>query len=279
MTADSSRAGGIALALGGGAALGWAHIGVLRVLEEAGVPVAAVAGTSIGALAAVCLAAGRLDVLETIARGTTRTRMLAYLDPHLRRGAWLGGRRIARELAEHLGDRTFEDLAIPAAAIAADLDTAEAVRLASGPVIPAVTASMALPGLFRPVTLGGRVLIDGGMLVNLPVGAARALAPGRPVVAVDLMGDYLGHVRATAGRGERSAFATLRSAFLMMMHQLERQSLALDRPDLVVTIPAGHRSTADFHRADELIGLGRAAANAALPGIRALAAVQEAGTP
>ena len=278
MTADDRRAGGIALALGGGAALGWAHIGVLRVLEEANIPIVAVAGTSIGALAGVCLAADRLDVLEKIARGTTRASILAYLDPHLRRGAWLGGRRIARELAQHLGDRAFEELAMPAAVIAADLDTAEAVCLASGPVIPAVTASMALPALFRPVKLDGRVLIDGGMLVNLPVGAARKLAPGRPIVAVDLMGDYLGHVRATAGPRERSALSTLRSAVLMMMYQLERQALALDPPDLVVTIPAGHRSTADFHRADELIELGRAAATAALLAIRALVPAQEAGT-
>lgn len=259
----------IGLALGGGAALGWAHIGVLRVLEEERIAVGAVAGTSIGALAAVCLAADRLDVLEGIARGATRRRIISYLDPHLQRGALLGGRRIARELALHLGARRFEDLAIPAAVIAADLDTGEEVRLASGTLVDAVTASMALPALFRPVRRNGRTLIDGGMVCNIPVAAARALAPDFPVVAVDLMSDYAGHVRGAAARGHRSALSTLRRAFLMMVRQLERQALALDPPEVLIALPVGHLSTGAFHRAEELIALGREAAIAALPAIRA----------
>lgn len=262
---------GIALALGGGAALGWAHIGVLRVLEEEGIAVGAVAGTSIGALAAVCLAADRLDALEAIARAATRRRVLAYLDPHLRRGALLGGRRIARELAEHLGPRTFEALRIPACAVAADLDTGAEVRLASGPLVDAVAASMALPALFRPVRRDGRTLIDGGMVANLPIAAARALAPGLPVVAIDLMGDFAGHVRAGGwDRRPRSAFAVARSAFLMTMARQGQLTAALERPEALVALPLGHRSTGDFHRAEELIGIGREATRAALPRLRAL---------
>src|SRR3546814_15429075 len=92
----------IALALGGGAALGWAHIGVLRALHRHGVPIGAVAGTSIGALAAVCQAADRLDVLEDIARSARLRTVLRYLDPHFRRGAMLWGRTIARQLDRHL---------------------------------------------------------------------------------------------------------------------------------------------------------------------------------
>ena len=263
---------GIALALGGGAALGWAHIGVLRTLAEAQVPIGAVAGTSIGALAAVCLAADRLDAMEAIARGATRTRILAYLDPHLARGALLGGRRIARELAEHLGAETsFADLALPCAAVAADLDTGEEVRLAAGPVIDAVQASIALPGLFRPVRRDGRLLIDGGMVANVPLGASRALAPALPLVAVDLMADYAGHVRTGnwAARG-RPAFATLRSAFLMMMVRQTELAARLERPAVTIAPAVGHLSTGAFGRADELIGLGRAAAEAALPAIRSV---------
>ena len=144
------------------------------------------------------------------------------------------------------------------------------MRLSAGPLVDAVTASMALPALFRPVRRDGRTLIDGGMVCNIPVAAARALAPGLPVVAVDLMGDYEGHVRAFAARGDRSAMATLRGAFLMMMRQLERQSLALDAPDVLISLPLGHLSTGAFHRAEELIGLGREAARASLAAIRAL---------
>lgn len=251
--------------------MGWAHLGVLRVLAEEGIAVGAAAGTSIGALAAVCLAADRLDVLEEIALGATRRRVLGYLDPAFGRGALLGGRRIARELALHFGGRTFEELAIPAAAIAADLDTAEEVRLGSGPVVDAVAASMALPGLFRPVRRDGRTLIDGGMVANIPVGAARALAPGLPVVAVDLMGDFAGHVSSFAGR-PRSAFGTLRSGFLVMMVQLQRQALALDPPDILIAPPIGHVGTGAFTRAAELIALGRDSTRAALPEIRAVLA-------
>ena len=262
---------GIALALGGGAALGWAHIGVLRVLAEAEVPIGAVAGTSIGALAAVCLAADRLDALEQIARGATRRRILSYLDPQLARGALLGGRRIARELAQHLGAGTsFADLALPCATVAADLDTGEEVRLVTGSVLDAVQASIALPALFRPVRRDGRFLIDGGMVANVPLGAARALAPTLPLVAVDLMADFPGRVRAGGWTGQpRPAMTTLRLAFLMMFARQTELACRLDPPEVMIAPAIGHLSTGSFGRADELIRHGRAAAEAALPAIRA----------
>lgn len=265
---------GIALALSGGAALGWAHIGALRVLAEENVPIGAVAGASIGALAALCLAAGRLDALEEIATGATHRRILTYLDLTFQRGAMLGGRRIARELAVHFGDTMLETLPIPIAIVTSDLDTADEVRITHGPAIPAVRASMALPGLFEPVTIDGRVLIDGGVIANLPVGAARIIAPDLPVVAVDLMGDYEGHVGDLRG-GVRSAFATVRSAFLMMAVQQTRASIALDRPEVLVQPAIGHLGTAAFSRASELMALGREAMIAALPQIHAAAGMPE----
>lgn len=257
----------IALALGGGAALGWGHIGFLRTLQEEKVEIGAVAGTSIGALAALCVAADRLDALEKIARETTRRRMLVYLDPHWRSGAFLGGRRIARELGIHLGDISLEALPIPIALIATDLITAEEVRLTEGPAIQAVQASMALPGLFPAVRIDGRRLIDGGMTGPVPIAAARALAPALPLVSVDLMGDYAGHAISLAGR--ESALRTMRSAFLIMAVSLGRQAVEIHRPEVPVVLPVGHRSTGDFHRAAELIAIGRAAARDALPAIRA----------
>ena len=271
-SAKVPRRDGIALALGGGAALGWAHIGVLRVLQEENVPVAAVSGTSIGALAALCFAADRLDVLEEIARGATRVRVLSYLDPHIGREAMLGGRRIARELAMHFGERRFEDMPMPTSVIAADLLTGEEVRLASGPVVDAVAASMALPGIFRPVKRDGRTLVDGGMVANVPVGAVRELAPGAPVVAVHLMDDYEGYV-ASLGPGPYTALRTLRMAFLMMAAKLDRQSLFLDRPEVLIAPRLGRFGTGAFTRAAELIEIGREAVTAALPAIRAAQAL------
>ncbi|WP_162875475.1 patatin-like phospholipase family protein [Sphingomonas crusticola] len=267
--APAARGKGVSLALGGGAARGWAHIGALDVLQEEGIKVDAVAGTSIGALAALCFVTGRLDILETIALGATHRRVLAYLDPHLGRGAWLGGRRIARELTTHFAGLQLEDLPIPIALIAADLETAEEVRLTSGAAISAVQASIGLPGIFRPIARDGRLLIDGGMVANVPIAAARALAAHSPVVAIDLMGDYAGYIRASTHDGQRSALGTLRSAFLMMVTQQTRLAVALDPPEVMIAIPAGHISTGAFTRAAELIRLGREAATAALPAIRA----------
>jgi len=261
---------GIALALGGGAALGWAHIGALRVLAEKKVPIGAVAGTSIGALAAVCLAHDRLDALEQLASTTTYSRVLGYLDPEFGRGAILGGRRIARELAVHFGDIRLENLSLPISIVTADLDEAVEVRLTSGSAIDAVRASMALPGIFRPVSIDGRMLIDGGVLANLPVAAARALVPGLPVVAIDLMSDYAGHVGAMRGR-PRSAIATVRSAFQIMALQQTRATIALDHPEIVISPRIGHLGSSAFTHAGELMQLGRDAALAALPQIKALA--------
>lgn len=265
---------GIALALGGGAGLGWAHIGVLRALDTAGVKVLAVAGTSIGALAATCFGAGRLDVLETVARSANFRMMLRYLDPHWRRGAVLGGREIARQLDMHLGHVRFQDLLIPVSVVAADLLTGEAVIIDRGPVADAVRASMALPGIFHPVEIGDRLLIDGGVIMPVPVTAARQLAPDTPLVAVNLLGDYFGRAgtvrRGWSERRTLSTFGVVRAATALMTAHLTRQSLILDPPDLQLDLPVGHVDAGNFTRAAELIEIGRAAIADYVPQIRAL---------
>jgi len=258
---------GIALALGGGAALGWAHIGVLRVFEEGGIEIGAIAGTSIGALAALCFATGKLDAMETLARGATKKRVRSYLDISWRKGSLLGGQRIARELRTHLGDVRLEQVGLPIALVAADLDSAREIRLSTGPAVEAAQASMALPAVFAPVTIDGRRLIDGGLVACVPIAAARALAPDRPLVAVDLMSDFAGHV-SVRPPGTLSALGVARSAFLMMMVQQTRAAIALDPPDVLLALPIGHIGTGAFTRADELIAIGRAAATTALPAIR-----------
>lgn len=268
------RRQGIVLALGGGAGLGWAHIGVLRALRDSGIKVCAAAGTSIGALAATCLGAGRLDVLEQLARSANFRMVLRYLDPHWRRGAVLGGREIARQLDLHLGHIRFEDLIIPVAAVAADLLTGEAVIIDRGPVADAVRASMALPGIFHPVEIGDRLLVDGGVVMPVPVAAARQLAPGMPLLAINLLGDYHGRA-GTLRRGwsERRAVSTLgvvRAATALMTASLTRQSLMLEPPELQLDLAVGHIDAGNFTRAAELIEIGRHAVAAALPQIRAL---------
>jgi NTE family protein len=265
----------IALALGGGAGLGWAHIGVLRALQDAGVEVAAVAGTSIGALAAVCEAADRLDVLEALARSANVRTVLRYLDPHFRKGAVLGGRAITRQLRAHFGDRRLEDLRLPCAVVAADLVTGAEVAISSGDTVEAVRASMALPGLFAPVQRDGMVLVDGGVVAPVPVAAVRRLSD-RPVVAVNLQADYARRAIAVglkAGDGVRTTTVGItRAAMGLLLSQVARQSLTLSPPDLEIMPAVGHIDVRNFTRAGELIDIGRAATEALLPQIRALAA-------
>jgi len=272
------RKPGIALALGAGAGLGWAHIGVLRALEEADIRINACAGTSIGALAAVCLGAHRLDVLEGIARGANLRMVLRFLDPHWKSGAVLGGREIARHLDLHLGHIRFQDLHVPVSAVAADLLTGEAVIIDRGPVAKAVRASMALPGIFHPVGIDDRLLVDGGVAMPVPVGAARRLAPKEPLLAINLLGDYQGRARALrrnwAERRTVSTLGVVRAATALMTASLTRHSLSVDPPDFQIDLPVGHIDAGNFTRAHELIDIGRAAIVEALPQIRALIPAQ-----
>ena len=167
----------LALALGGGAGLGWTHIGVIQALLARGVRIDAVSGTSIGALAAVCLAADRLPVLEQIARATNSRRVMRYIDIDVRKGSVLGGRPVIRELRHHFGHTQLEHLFLPCAIVAADLVTGEEVAITRGGVVEAVRASVAIPGIFPPLRRNGQVLVDGGVITPVPVRAARGIRP------------------------------------------------------------------------------------------------------
>lgn len=176
----------VAVALGGGAARGLSHIGILRVLEREGVKIRAVAGTSIGAIVGGLYCAGRLDEYEEYIRGMDARGMLRLLDPVMKKAGLLGGNRVMKKLYEILGERELGELQVPFTAVATDLHTGEEVRLHSGDLVEAMRASMAIPGVFTPVRLENRWLVDGGVSMPVPVGAARAMAMGLPVIAVNL---------------------------------------------------------------------------------------------
>lgn len=262
----------LALALGGGAGLGWAHIGVLRALAARHVAIDAVAGTSIGAIAAVCLAGGRLDMLEELARATNLRAVMGYLDTGWFKGAVLGGKPVARRLHEHFGDATLDELSIPTAVVAADIMTGEEVVLTTGPVIDAVRASIAIPGIFPPVRLGNRLLVDGGVVTPVPVAAVRALSDC-PVLAVNLQGDY----RVRAGINlppEKRLVSPLRSGragLSLVLARLAELGLAAAPGDVTIAPCVGHIEVQDFTRARELIECGFAAVEAAWPRIAAAA--------
>ncbi len=175
----------LGLALGGGSARGWAHIGVIRALEEAGLYPAVVAGCSIGAVVGGCYAAGKLDLLEAFALGLTKRRVMGLLDLRLSGSGLIGGARLRRRLVQDLADRRIEDLPVRFAGVATELGTGHEVWLSRGPLVEAVQASYALPGIFPPVRLEGRLLMDGTLVNPVPVALARALGADL-VVCVNL---------------------------------------------------------------------------------------------
>lgn len=180
-----------ALALGGGAARGWAHIGVLRALEVAGYAPDIVAGTSIGAVVGGCWAAGKLDELEAWARSLTPRRMFGMLDVRLAGAGLIAGGRLRAQLETHLGDVAMEQLPCRFVAIATEFGAGHEVWLGRGRLSTALRASYALPGIFEPVRIGGRWLMDGALVNPVPVSAARALG-GRMVLAVNLQTEVAG---------------------------------------------------------------------------------------
>ena len=192
----------IGLALGSGSARGWAHIGVLRALGEAGIEPDVVCGTSIGAIVGALYASGRLDAFEGWVRKLTRRDVLAYLDVSLAGGGFIEGKRLADVFRAHFGDITIEQLPVPFVAVATDLMSGREVWLRKGSLLQALRASMSLPGIFTPVKQNGTWLVDGGLVNPVPISVCRALGADL-VIAVNLNGDLVGrHLQKY--RSERS---------------------------------------------------------------------------
>lgn len=181
----------IGLALGSGSARGWAHIGVIGSLVEAGIEPDIVCGTSIGALVGAAYVAGRLGELRQWAESATWREIIGLMDVRLSGGGLIDGRLVV-EFLDGLGiGEPIESYAKQYVAIATDLATGREIWLQSGPIHQAVRASIALPGIFSPVMVGGRWLVDGGLSNPVPVSACRALG-AEVIIAVNLNGDLLG---------------------------------------------------------------------------------------
>ncbi|MBP1849970.1 patatin-like phospholipase family protein [Rhizobium halophytocola] len=270
----------IALALGGGAARGWAHIGVLRALDEAGIEVSMIAGTSIGALVGGCYLAGKLDELETFARSLTMRRIAGLLDLTIGGGGLLGGMRLTKRMQEHLADLNIEDLSIPFVAVATELRTGHEVWIDGGSLINAIRASYALPGIFEPVKSENRLLVDGAMVNPVPVSVCRAHEQ-QLVMAVNLNYDLYGRSAvvkhrpsdqppaptAPQGRG-LGAGSVMVQAFNIIQDRLSRARLAGDPPDLALQPRVNDIGLSEFHRAGEAIDRGYEEAKARIVEIR-----------
>ncbi len=282
----------IGVALGGGAARGFAHIGVLRRLAHHGIKPDVIAGTSIGAIVGGLFAAGHLDAFEDWCLQLTRRRVIGYLDFKLGGSGLIAGDRLARRLEETLGDTTFADLPLRFATISTEVGTGHEIWLTRGLLTEALAASYALPGIFPPKLIGGRWLMDGALVNPLPISATRALG-ARLVIAVNLNTDNFGRGTIIQDHGpdaedeerriadfnrrhRRGLFGAERlihrrffgvphrpglstvmvEAFQIMQDRITRSRLAGDPPDVMITPRLGRTNLFDFHRAADTIALG-----------------------
>jgi NTE family protein len=294
----------IGLALGSGVARGWAHIGVLRALGQAGLKPDIIAGTSIGALIGGAYLSGHLPYLEAWALRLNRIRLSRLFDFQLGGSGVIAGRRVLQALNPEMLGLGIEDLPAPFVCVATDLASGHEVWLRSGNLVEALRASYAVPGLFPPVKRDGRWLIDGALANPVPVSACRAMG-AHITIAVNLNGEAFGESPAddelevaepngdaeaeAAGAeplpasrmqllrqffrrsgGEPSVFAVMARSLHIVQDRIARSRLAGDPPDVMIFPRLGDIGILEFHRAEESIAAGEAATRALVPRLRQL---------
>ncbi|MFN3226533.1 MAG: patatin-like phospholipase family protein [Hyphomicrobiales bacterium] len=306
----------LGLALGGGAARGWAHIGVLEVLTENGIVPDVIAGTSIGAVSGGAFSAGKLAELKTFALSLTSRRVFSLVDLTPLSNGLIAGKKLEARLAAHMAGLRLEELPIRTVFIAAELATGHEIWLRRGDLIRLMQASYALPGVFHPIQINGRALVDGALVNPVPVSVCRAYG-ARLVIAVDLSPENRPHggvvpdlpdfegdsaMQDTQTNAEETTFgwkdvtgfanpfrkilrsqfgavdddgprgipAVMMQSFTIIQDRLTRMRLAGDPPDTTIAPHVGGIGMFDFHKAEEAIAAGRAAATRALDDIAAL---------
>jgi NTE family protein len=251
------RVPGIGLALGGGFARGIAHIGILKVLEEEKIPIHFVAGTSVGALIGAAYCSGLS--IEECEQFAARVRFKHFARWTLSRFGFASNQRMIGFLDSLLKVKTFEDLRIPLAVTATDFSTGEGVVFHSGPLVDPVRASCAYPGMFLPVKINGRLLVDGMLAYPVPTAPLREMGASR-VLAVSLKGKW------TNGDGPRHVFEVIGQCFAIAqeMNSSQWKSAA----DLVVEPDVHEFKYDDFEHSADLVRAGETAMRAALPEVR-----------
>lgn len=255
--------GGIGLALGGGAALGFAHIGILAALRDAGVRISRVSGTSAGAVAAALHAFGvSPDRMRDLLAPITWRTISRYSRSSL---GLLTNEPLGEMVRDEVGDVRIEEAMIELAIVAADIHTGDEVVLTTGPLATAVRASTAVPGIYTPVRMGDRLLVDGGVTGNVPIRAVRRMGAETAVAAT--LGEHLDF------QPVRNIFGVLANAFLIAVNTATRATL--EDADVIIEPALDGRPHWPLDQPDELIRLGYRAAEEATPAIRAAAARQD----
>jgi len=298
----------VALVLGAGGARGLAHVGAIQTIERRGYRIAAIGGSSMGALVGGIYAAGRLADYADWVVTLERAGVLKLLDFTFGNPGLIKGERIIEALREMVGDHRIEDLPLPYLAVAVDLRAQREIWLTRGPLFDAIRASIAIPMVFTPHVINGRELVDGGLLAPVPMAATR-LAHTDLTIAVDvnarISGQHFSPPNQSAADGETPPVAEdaapegLRARLTSMIEgftersraperpqspglmqlmaksldtmqmQIARVQLAMDPPDVLVKVPADTALFYEFWRAKELIALGRQAATEAIDAFEA----------
>ena len=278
----------VGLALSGGGPRGLAHIGVLRALEREGIPVDVLAGTSMGGVIAAGYAAGLSpEDLEKEALATARIRrLLRLIDPGLPEAGLMRGQRLQAYFEEIIGPLTFADLKISLALVAVDLNAQHEVILTEGPLSLALRATISVPGLFTPVEIDGQRLVDGGVLDNLPIDAAKHLGAD-VVIAVDVESDpnkcledrINGYGKLPNGLA--STLAIVDEVSQLMMRTIKENNMRRNPPDVLIRAipPKEVNIFAGYARVRELIEIGEKAAEEAMPEIRKYLSLQQISIP
>lgn len=293
----------IGLALGSGSARGWAHIGVIRALEEQGIKPDIVTGCSIGSLVGAAYVGGHLDILETWVNKLSFIDVVRLLDVKMS-GGLIEGDSLMESFSDKIAQLNIEELPTPYAAVATDLNSGREVWLQQGHLPDAVRASIALPGLFSPVEMDNRWLVDGGLTNPVPVSLCRAMGADI-IIAVNLNSDIVGkHLRENVEKvahEERDLFAqvldkindhlketrmsqwlkgldtprevpglfeVMASAINIMQDRITKSRMAGDPPDVLLSPRLGKLGLLEFDRAEEAIAEGYDSVRRMLPAIQ-----------
>jgi NTE family protein len=256
-TSEAKQLPSIGVALGGGFARGIAHIGVLKVLEEEGIPIRVVAGTSVGALIGATYCSGvSIEELEKIARSVRFTTFARWT---VSRYGFASNDRMVAFLNRVLKVKTFEELRIPLAVTATDFNSGEGVVFHSGSIIDPVRASCAYPGMFLPVNIRGRWLVDGMLSYPVPSFPLHEMGADR-VLAVHLRGQW------SKSGAPRHLFDVIGQSFAIAQDQMSH--LWRGSADAIVEPDVAGFAYDDFKRSDELMHSGEVAMRQAMPEVR-----------
>ena len=295
----------IGLALGGGAARGWAHIGVINAFQEAEIPIDYVAGTSMGALVGAFFVAGQIDNLKKLALHLDWKDIIAFFDIVFPKSGLIDGKKVTELLKKNISQFKIEEVSIPFAAVATDIVTGGEVILDKDDIIDAVRASISIPGIFTPVKINKEILVDGGVVNPVPVNVVKNMG-AEVVIAVDvnahLVIPTMQKVRKaqipetgrfnlknlkekikdldlpylknwTSKEPLPNIFEIILSSIYIMEKQITRDRLRLDKPQVLIEPEVGNIGFLEFHRAHEAIAEGYKAAMRKIEEIKTFARI------